>query len=51
MCVKNLSHMTKMADMPIYDENLYKSSGLELLDRFQRNLACSINDYCTTMCI
>ena len=34
-------HMTKMAAMPIYGK---KKSSLEPMDRFQRNLVCSIGD-------
>ena len=37
-------HMTKMGAMPIYGKNHKKSSSLEPVDRFQRNLVCSIGD-------
>ena len=35
-------HMTKMATKTIYGKNLQKSSSPEPLDRFSRNLVCSI---------
>ena len=37
-------HMTKMAAMPIYGKTLQKSSSPEAVDRFSRNLVCSIGD-------
>ena len=37
-------HMTKMAATPIYDKILQKSSTPEPIDRFPRNLVCSIGD-------
>ena len=37
-----LSHMTNMAAMPIYDKNLKKSSSPEPIDRWPWNLVCSI---------
>ena len=40
--------MTKMAAMPIYDKNLYKSSSLELKGRWPWNLVCSIEYSGTT---
>ena len=39
-------HLTKMATMPIYGKNHKKSSSLKPMDRFQRNLVCSIGDSC-----
>ena len=33
-------HMTKMAAMPIYSKNLYKSSSQEPAGRFLQNLVC-----------
>ena len=36
--INNQGHMTKMAAMPIYDKNPSKSSSLELVDGFRRNL-------------
>ena len=41
--MNNLDHMTKMVFMSIYDKNIHKSFP-EPVDRFQRNLACSIDD-------
>ena len=38
------SHITKMVAMPIYGKNLLKSSSSEPVDRFSRNLVCSIGD-------
>ena len=35
-------HVTKMAAMPIYGKNLKKSSSVEPVDQFQRNLVFSI---------
>ena len=37
-------HMTKMAPMPIYGKTLRQSSSQEPVDRFPRNLICSICD-------
>ena len=37
--------MTKMAAMLIYGKNHKKSSTLEPVDRFQRNLVCNIGDW------
>ena len=34
--------MNKMAAMPIYGKNFQKSSSQEAVDRFSRNLVCSI---------
>ena len=42
--LKDATHTTKMAVMPIYDINLQKSSPPEPVDRFPRNLVCSILD-------
>ena len=46
--MKNDQHyagnMTKMAAMSIYVKNPPKSSSLEPVDRFLRNLVCSIKD-------
>ena len=36
--INNQGHMTKMATMPIYGKNPSKSSSLEPVDRFRRNL-------------
>ena len=51
MYIKNPGHMTKMAAMPIYGKTVQKSSSPEPVDRFQRNLARSIDGSSTTMCI
>ena len=51
MYIKNPGHMTKMAAMPIYGKTLQKSSSPEPVDRFQRNLARSIDGSSTTMYI
>ena len=37
-----LGHMTNMATMPIYGKNLKKSNSPEAIDRWPRNLVCSI---------
>ena len=37
-----LGHMTNMATMPIYGENLKKSSSSEAIGRWPWNLVCSI---------
>ena len=37
-------HMTKMAATLIYGKNFYISSSPEPVDRFSRNLVCSIGD-------
>ena len=37
-----LGHMTNMAAMPIYGKNLKKSSSPEPIDRWPRNLVCSM---------
>ena len=50
MFISKHGHMTKMTAMPIYSKNHIKASSPEPLDRFQRNLACNIGDYGTTMC-
>ena len=50
MYINNPGHMTKMAAMPIYGKTL-QISFLDLVYRFQRNLAGSIDDSRTTMCI
>ena len=43
--INSPDHMTKIAAMPIYMvKNIKKSSSLEPVDRFQRNLLCSIGD-------
>ena len=39
-------HMTKMAAMPIYGKTLQNSSSPEPAGGFQRNLECSIGDFC-----
>ena len=44
VCRNGPGRMTKMAAMPIYGKSLKKSSSLEPVDRFQRNLVCSIGD-------
>ena len=42
--INDPGHMTKMAAMPICVKNHKKSSSLEPVDRFQRNLLGSIGD-------
>ena len=52
MYIKNPGHMTKMAAMPKYMvKTVQKSSSPEPVDRFQRNLARSIDGSSTTMYI
>ena len=49
--IKELCHMTKMAAMPIYGENLKKSSAPEPVDRWPWNLVYSIVFASTTKII
>ena len=49
MYVNNPGHMTKMATMPIMVKTIQKSFSPELVDRFQRNLARSIDDPVVTL--
>ena len=42
--INDPGHMTKMAAIPIYGKKHKKSSSLEPVDRFQRNIVCSIGD-------
>ena len=42
VCINRPGHMTKMAAMPIYGKNLQNSSPPKPVDRFPRNLVCSI---------
>ena len=48
ICSNGPGHMTKMAVMPIYGENLKKSSSLEPKGRWPWNLVCSIGCSSTT---
>ena len=45
VCKNGPGHMTKMAAMPIHGKKPLKSSSQEPVDRFSRNLVCSIGDY------
>ena len=49
MYIDNPGHMTKPATMPMYGRNPSKISGT--VDRFQQNLACSIDDSSASLCI
>ena len=42
--INGSGHMTKMAATPIYGKTLQKSSSPGPVDRFPRNLVCSIGD-------
>ena len=46
VCINAPGHMTKMAARALNSKNLKKSSSLEPVDRFQRNLVCIIGDAC-----
>ena len=46
VCINGRGHMTKMAAMPIYGQNLKQSSSPESAGRFPQNLVCSIGDSC-----
>ena len=48
LCTNGPGHMTKIAAMPIYGKNLYKSSSPEPVGRFLRNLECIIEDSCSS---
>ena len=43
-CSQHVGHRTKMAATPMYGKNPSKSSTPEPVDRFPRNLVCSIGD-------
>ena len=49
MVVNNPGVMTKMAAMAIYGKTPSKSSSPEPVDQFQQNLACSIEEWSTTI--
>ena len=48
VCSNSPVHKTKMADMPIYDKKLKKSSSPEPKDRWPWNLVCNIGCSSTT---
>ena len=50
VCSRHLGHMTKMAPMLIYGKNLSKIFFVKPVDRFQRNVVCSIGDSCIIVC-
>ena len=44
MYINNPDHMTQIATMLIYGNTFRRSYSLDIVDRFQRNVAWSIND-------
>ena len=50
VCSRHLGHMAKMAAMLIYGKNLSKIFFVKPVDRFQRNVVCSIGDSCIIVC-
>ena len=46
VCINGLGHMTEMAAMIIYVNNLKKPSSSEPAGRIPRILVCSIGDFC-----
>ena len=49
VCSRQLGHMTKMALRPIYgNKSSKKHSSSKPVDRFPRNLVCSIGDSCAS---
>ena len=50
MFINNPGHMAWPPCLYMVN-TLQKSSSPEPVDRFQRNLACSIGDWSTTMCL